>query len=518
MGRDRYTLKRGLDPLVYDTSRWQERLFDSRRSGRRLQGAIGDVVDAAEQISLDGVAPDAIGDRFGLDVFARLYGDPNLLEMPEADAPWAPLAHGVLDKIEDFQSLRALVEGDSDMAALATAEMLEALAPRLRDLAEEAERQRKEQEEREKQQAGQAQPGGGAGAPGQGRSAGQGQGQSPGQGQGKAPGFTVDPMVGARAAARAAAASALERVSAARAGLAGLAPGLAAAPAMQDQPDPIRMKLAEELERQPDVQKIVDLAGRLERISLREAQVRRTRDSYEEVVDIERGGDLARILPSQLATLRAGGVRRLLALKAIADRQALQYRLEGHEPMGRGALVVLVDESSSMRAGLPLSFNAIARGITLACVQIARRARRPVWVIGFNGGLTSIHRMDRLGQCYRGNPRSGKESRVHGDLPRMALELIQRGCSGGTNFGPPLMFAMRVLNGEERPDLVFITDGQAHVPPQVEGPMTEAKAAGMRIYGIAMGGGSITPAMEMICDVAIDFDPDAKHLARVLPA
>ncbi len=494
MANKKIQTKREINPLVYETTRWQEMLFQARASGTRLSSVLGSTEQA---LALQGDNKSQ-AKSFGLETFARLYDDPQALETPEAKAPWAQDAHGVLDGLDEFNSLAALVSSDPDMAALATAQMLEALGPHLEALVKEA----KERQEREEN--GEQEPEQELGRDGKPRVK-----------------FTAADKV--RAVLRGAARDARESVADARKALDGISPGLGRAPAQHDQHDPRRLLLAEALTNSPDLRKIIELAGRLERIHSKDAQIRRTRDSYEEVMDIERGADLGRILPSQLVGLKAGGVRRLLTLKGIADRTLLQYRLEGHEPMGRGAMIVALDESSSMNwnQGGEYIPNIWARAIGLACLRMARKSRRDCTVLGFNGHITSIHLMTGSGDCYELD-QQGNRSTMAGGLAELAMEVISRGCGGGTNFGPPIDYAVDAFGGEDRPDLIFVTDGEAHVPAAT---MERLKAAreqqGLRVYGVAMGNGSITPAMKSVCDVTVSFNLNEGPnvgAAKVLPS
>lgn len=480
------TTKRGYPSLVYSTTRWQEALFDKRAKGTRLASAVS---ATAKSLSLDGNQEEAKkAGGLGLEIFSRLYDSPEKLETPDASSPWAGKVHEMLDEMEEFRNLADLTASDPDMSAIATAEMLQAVESRLPELVKEA------QEEQAQAQAG-----------------------TPSEAGPARPGFTLTAADKVRAILRGAARDARQTVQEAKTVLEGISPGLGSAPAVHEQEDPRRAVLAQTLLSSPNLRKIVDLAGRLERVS---AQVKKQRnpDLREEVVDIERGGDLGRVLPSELAGLRSSRLRRLQTLQKVADQTALQYRLEGKEPLGRGEMVVALDESGSMgiiqNGVVP---NVWARAVGLACLRIARQDRRRVTIVGFNGGLTSRHRMEKDGSCFRWDGRGWTP--ISGGFPALALEVISRGCSGGTSFDAPIRYALEVLStSQERPDLLFVTDGEAHVSGHVLDSLAKAKKdQGLRVFGMAMGHGSITPAMKAVCDHAVDFAPDIQKVARVVP-
>lgn len=481
--------KRQFPSLVYSTTRWQETLFSKRAQGTKLASVIS---STAKGLSLEGENQGKAG-GLGLEVFSRLYDDPEKLETPDSSSPWAEKVHGMLDEMEEFKALSELTSSDPDMAALATAEMLQAVESKLPELV-------KEEREAQAQQA-------------------QGQGQ-PGQESGQGPvvqGFQLTAADKVRSVLRGAARDARQMVQEAKSMLEGIAPGLGAAPSAHEQEDPRRAALAQVLMSNQNLRKIVELAGRLERMASK-VKKERNPDLREEVVDIERGGDLGRILPSELGGLKSSRIRRLLTLQKITDQTALQYRLEGRDPLGRGEMIVALDESGSMgmeQGGIIP--NVWARAIGLACLQVARKDRRTVTIVGFNGGLTSRHRMEKNGSCHRWDGTSWVP--MEGGMASLALEVISKGCGGGTSFDAPILFAIDALSSSsERPDLLFVTDGEAYVVQNVLETLAKAKKEkGLRVFGVAMGHGSITEAMESVCDHSIDFAPDIQKVAKVIP-
>lgn len=476
--------KRLYPSLVYSTTRWQEQLFHQRAKGSKLAATISAV---GQGLALEGEDKPKAG-GIGLEVFSRLYDSPEKLESPDDSTPWAGQIHEILDEMVEFKQLADLTASDPDMAALAAAEMLGAIEGRLPELIQASREQSAQQ-------------------------AGADQDLGPGR-----PGFTLTPQDKMRAALRGVARDTRTMVQEAKNLLEGIAPGLGSAPLVHEQEDPRRAALAQVLLGSDNLRKIVDLAGRLQRIA---AQIKKQRNPelLEEVVDLERGGDLGRVLPSELSGLRSTRLRRLLTLQKLVERSALQYKLEGREPMGRGEMIVALDESGSMgvqQAGIIP--NVWARAIGLACLRIARQDRRAITIVGFNGALTSRHRMSKGGDCFSW---SGTEwAPLQGGFAALALEVISRGCRGGTSFDAPIQYAVEALAvaGDARPDLLFVTDGEARISDATLEALSEAKQRrGLRVFGIAMGHGSITPVMRAVCDHAIDFTPDATKIAEVVP-
>lgn len=447
---------------VYEITEWDRVLADLRsRPGSALRGQI----DAVGQGTGANAATAA---EFAREVFARCYADPQR-SAAESEAPgWVRGAHDAISALPEVEGLRASVAGDPDLSALAAAELLSAIAGKAAELARAAESERPE---------------------------------------------TAPEAAAARAALRRAVERAELRVGEAREALAGLAPGLEAAPPSHDQRNTDRWALVQRVQRDARLLDVLRRAGRIARLA-RERNQTRDLHAREEVVDVERGADLARILPSGLSRLAHPTLRKL-ALREIVERQALQYRLEGRETLGRGPMIVLVDRSSSMQGDGERWASAAA----LALLGIAAKERRTVTI----GEFTA-----RVDTAVRVAPGAAHEIAVRDLSPAretthaaVALAIASRVSSGGTDFTDPLRFALAAGTLDERADLVFVTDGCASADPSTIATLTAAKGRGLRVYGFTVNGGSISAGLRPIVDVAVDLDrePDpSTAIANAIPA
>lgn len=446
---------------VYQTSRWQRLLWNERhRASASIQGAVGAVAQAVDAEQPD---HDAAVD-FGGELFARLYNDPAKLESPEG-AAWMQKAHELAEAGGEFDALRAATEGDADMAALAARGLLQTIAGQLPELLEEMEQEDENGE-------------------------GQGDGQGLGAGERLA------------SALRRAARAAGQELADTREALAGLAPGLESAPPAGQEHDPRRMQLAERLRTDARLRDVLQRAGRIQRIARKRQQVR-AEHAREEVVDLERGGDVSRILPAGLARLHHPLLRKL-ALREIVEGTALQYRLEGKEPQGRGPIVVLLDESGSME-GEPHTW---ARAIGIAALGQAAREKRACTVIGFDTRATSAHRLTATGEAYdlgRYPDPSAQGERI-GGVAELILRVAAIGVHGGTSYDQPLQVALGCGVREDRADLILVTDGMADVSAAILAELQSAKERGLRVFGVVLNGGSVSPSVRAICDEVVELD------------
>jgi uncharacterized protein with von Willebrand factor type A (vWA) domain len=195
------------------------------------------------------------------------------------------------------------------------------------------------------------------------------------------------------------------------------------------------------------LREIVRLAGRFTRIALQKRRSRVKREPTE-LAEIEVGGELSRVLPSELVTL-ADPVRKLDFYRRFGEKKLLQYRLDARAPQRKGPLVVCVDESGSM-AG---EREVWAKAVALAAFNLAAKEGRPYALIHF--GAPREIRVD----CYPKPRRVG---------PAEILSAVEHFFGGGTDFQTPLAEALKILEESEfkRGDIIFITDAQCWVSDQ----------------------------------------------------
>lgn len=484
-------LTREHDKLLYDTTRWQAFLYDARHDATKAaESKLHDPLRTDKTLAqAKADAVERFAESMGRELFGRMYGNPERLENPNCPG-WMAKVHDALDVMPEWESLKAQVASDPDLSALATNAMLRAIEPKLAELIAET-----EQEEQD------AQGGGGAG-----------QGGQPGKGPGKgnAPGVTAVDIL--RAALRGACREAAEQAQEGRDALGGLAPGLDATPPTDQQRETERFDLLQAALKNPNLQAVLRRAGRMRRIAGRQDR-RRTPDAYEEIVDIELGGEIDRLCASEVIALRHPKLRRVQRAK-IADRRAMQYRLEGHEPLGRGPMIFLRDVSGSM-GGDPHLWGA---AIAVALSGQTNRERRSMWSACFNGGICNMRKLTPEG-LFEVNSQGATGKRLaHGPAAPgvAALRHVADGCGGGTNLAPAIAWAFKAGVEEPRADFVILTDDAFTIDEATAERLRKARAAGLRIWGLAVNGGSFSANLTAICDEVIDIDslPSEDDIAR----
>lgn len=196
---------------------------------------------------------------------------------------------------------------------------------------------------------------------------------------------------------------------------------------------------------------ITELAGRYRRMA-QSIQASKPCHGQDEVVGIEYGDDISRIVPSELAMLADDDLEDEF-LRRFAEGELQLEEMRAHEPVAKGPIVVVVDESGSM-SGEPV---AHAKAFALAMAWIARHQKRYCCLVGFSGGTEGNFLV-----CAPGT--SDDEA---------LMEWLEHFFGGGTTMDVPLDVLpekweeLGCPSGET--DIIMVTDAVVHVPQ----PMAE---------------------------------------------
>jgi uncharacterized protein with von Willebrand factor type A (vWA) domain len=95
----------------------------------------------------------------------------------------------------------------------------------------------------------------------------------------------------------------------------------------------------------PALKRICELAGRFRRVA-QSKQRQKVTHGLDDVVGVEPGGDVGRLLPVELGRLLVPELE-LDTLRRIAERQAVCREHHAVEPVGQGPVVVCLDESGA---------------------------------------------------------------------------------------------------------------------------------------------------------------------------
>jgi uncharacterized protein with von Willebrand factor type A (vWA) domain len=243
----------------------------------------------------------------------------------------------------------------------------------------------------------------------------------------------------------------------------------------QKSPPGQKLELGRRLAGNEKLKKLARLVGRMKfhAMALRKKAFER---SNEEVLEVERGDSIHRLLPHEMLTLHHPALRKDF-LRRYLDQELIQYSLRGVEEKGKGPVIVCLDGSSSMAGDKEIWSKAV----TLTLLEIARRQRRLFRSICFSSEETPLQILDM-------NPRDRYEIET-----KTVMDLAEYFPGGGTDFQRPLDAALECLKHVrfKKGDVVFITDGECQVAPEwAEHFRKEKERLGFSLFSILIDVGS----------------------------
>lgn len=203
-----------------------------------------------------------------------------------------------------------------------------------------------------------------------------------------------------------------------------------------------QLLLAEKLEKMPKLKKIAEWAGRFQ-LMAQKKQKSRYKSSLSRG-GITQGGPVETLLPAELAAF-GSPVTKPDFLRRFAEGQTLHYDTNGREPLGKGPVILCLDQSGSMRGQ-----DMISKGFVLALMSLARRQRRDFGLILFSNAAS--------------DPLTYERGRIS---VKDMVALAETFRDGGTDFQSPLNRAAELIDKSrfQQADIVFLTDGEAKVSP-----------------------------------------------------
>lgn len=215
------------------------------------------------------------------------------------------------------------------------------------------------------------------------------------------------------------------------------------------------LSLFQRVRKNAGLRRIIELAGRYRRLA-QSRQRQKTLHGQDDVVGVETGNNIGRLLPHELARLGDEDLE-LDALRRFAERQLMQREYRGTEPVARGPVVIVIDESGSM-SGEPA---CNAKAFALAMAWVAQRQRRWCALVAFSGG--------REGRRLVLPPGTWDQAEL--------LDWMEGFLGGGTTLDVPLVelptvyWPEFIASGATRgkTDVICITDAQVDAPEDVVG-------------------------------------------------
>lgn len=213
-----------------------------------------------------------------------------------------------------------------------------------------------------------------------------------------------------------------------------------------------KLKMAEVLKHNPKMKSISEWVGRFKAITRK-----KKRNKHVESLDrngVSIGNKLEDLLPAELLMYSSNSTR-IDFLRRFAEEQTLMYDRKGKEKLGKGPIIICLDQSGSMR-----NKEEISKAYALALISIARKQHRDFAYIPF-GDYSKKY-------VYPKGKITVNE----------IVEIATRFLGGGTNFQRPLEMACDVINSNRfsKADVIFITDGIASISSVFKDQFKKIKA------------------------------------------
>lgn len=392
--------------------------------------------------------------EFMKDVFCGLYKyDPQTRDEPEDSTAWMDQMYDEITRLPEWKTLRERTKLDAEVSAAATAEFCGQF---LADLPDEQDKPEDGDQDNAQQPGGPmpAQPG-----------------NNPTRRQ------QIDPSA-VRNAARKACEQASQKADETKRMMSAFGQGNQGGQQHMASPN-AKKQLAEKLVNNEHLQKIAELAGKMQRTALDKQRVK-SRHGVDEVADIMIGDDLSRLVPAEMMKLAHPSLK-LLFKKNYLEKQLMQYRIRGNEKQARGPLIVCIDESGTMKG----QRDVWAKAAAMALLTIAQKQKRKYMMIHFDQNVQRVDRFEKKAD------------------PLEIIDAISHFTSGGTEFEEPLNQAVQAIAGEQfykSADIVFITDGDAAVSEKfVETFNMAKKLANFEVISVLIG-----PGTKQTCELFSD--------------
>jgi len=260
---------------------------------------------------------------------------------------------------------------------------------------------------------------------------------------------------------------------------------------------------------QSALKKLSELIGRFAKISMKTAEL--TKAGYTgAVVEPDLTQDIARVFPTERAYLsqkappyiRAQYVSRLFTGGGLLGWKP---KFEGKR---KGAFVALVDRSGSMYRGKLDVAKAICLGIGRAIIEDKSMVERRYLMAYFDDDVHNLYITDE-------------------DSWQKHVEWAGVDTAGGTDFDDALNFAVDKIkdfkdHGVSGADILFITDGEAYVSPDVMAKLNKLKEeVGTRILVVLIGASYADRQIQELADTLIvvrdtDFTNNADKIVSDL--
>jgi uncharacterized protein with von Willebrand factor type A (vWA) domain len=269
-----------------------------------------------------------------------------------------------------------------------------------------------------------------------------------------------------------------------------------------------KFELAKRVRNNGKLKLIAELAGKMVNTALHKQRTK-VLHPPDEIVGVTLGNDLPLLLPAERVKLDDEFLE-LLFYQQFVERSLMQWEMIGHEPQGKGPVLVILDSSRSMTQPLTQTSGYVytkeiwSKAVILALMVIARLQKRDFGVVHFSAG---------------GQLQTWRFPKAIAQTEEL-LACCDFLFNGGTSFDEWEGEALKLVEESmfDQADLVVISDGDARITPAIrEDYTTRRTARKLHAYGVLLADkhsiergragenlASVTDLMITITDLAND--------------
>lgn len=230
------------------------------------------------------------------------------------------------------------------------------------------------------------------------------------------------------------------------------------------------LSIAEMWATNPQLRAMAERFGRLDK-DIRFQRSKRVVGGNDEIVDVEFGDNLARVLPDELALFADPDYEDEFLMRYCSE-ELLIFSTVGEENAGRGPIIVVMDGSSSMRG----ERNIWCRAVSMCLLHIARIEKRDFAAVEF-ADARSVETWTFPAKAQ---------------LPaERIVEMASHFYGGGTSPIQGVAGAAKLMQDAadfKKADIVLIGDGEASFGPEDARLRDQLTQMGVRLFGIGIGG------------------------------
>ncbi|TMN20818.1 vWA domain-containing protein [Lentibacillus cibarius] len=241
-----------------------------------------------------------------------------------------------------------------------------------------------------------------------------------------------------------------------------------------------QLALADRIQKDKSIQKITEWAGRFKQIARKKQKSNYKNSTSRNGVTL--GNNPEQLLPSELALYRHEGTKAEF-LRRFAKRKIRQHDTKGKKALGKGPIVLCLDQSGSMK-----NLDNQAKGFALALMSIAKKQKRDFAFIPFSSHAERY--------IYKKGNMSSQDM----------VRLCQHFLGGGTNFEGALQEAEEAMQESilKDADIIFVTDGEDNLSDSFRQKFQEHKKK-KRFNVISLLVGSKSDTVKLFSDKVVEI-------------